>query len=715
MEPSESHEDLKRWCVIAIGSVGSLWDAARSSAWRDSHERKAGATRFRPTVTLNAINAFAEYGLLGSRSPPVLAGTESLRVDPVTITARFLDAVRPLGGGNWFDGILSTSAHGKGARSAILISHLFAGLRNLAEAGLPPVSVIEIDQGGEKASESLVRLIETAGDPTATAAVASDLSVAERLASNPRFSPDLSLYVAQAFVDRRSFRRALGLAATGIDPRIERVEGILRRYFEREADRLMARHGIPTDSAFDPVSLVFALRGLFLLSPSEFRQTDFFRACVNAVIAGQNRDGTWPDGVSALEDEGRDTLQHPSVKVAVTLADVVFDLKMLTRFTSHEIATLSESTAALRRTADHLASTYYAGDGPISGSGWVSDRVRWPQTSEMWINALVAQLYLRVHFATQAIERAAILAEFTARWPDSSARDPDARLNHWTSDVVEPDEITVPCELLCSRIIAPIIDQQKRELAVIQPSQTGVSVLLYGPPGSGKTYLVKQLAATLDWPLVELNPGTFLTEGTEFIEYRARQVFETLIRLRHAVVFFDECDELLLDREQQDPGNRNILSFVTACMLPKFQELHDARTVIFVVATNYVARIDKAIRRPGRVDLLLLYDRPDQRARRAILTKQWATITPAPPVADIDGASSNTNGLTTTEVLAYAKKRDPRAPVPPGTRNDYIDWCISCGDSELAAGRLEPTQKQRVQERWSRIPGYVEALKGKKP
>lgn len=265
------------------------------------------------------------------------------------------------------------------------------------------------------------------------------------------------------------------------------------------------------------------------------------------------------------------------------------------------------------------------------------------------------------------------------------------------------------------RIVAPIIDQQKRRLAVVQPSETGVSALLYGPPGSGKTYLVKQLAAALDWPLVELNPGSFLTEGTEFIEYRARHVFETLMRLDHAVIFFDECDELLLDREQQDPGNRNILSFVTACMLPKFQELHDARAVVFVVATNYVARIDKAMRRPGRVDLLLLYDRPDQRARRMILEKQWTTIAPPPPTADVDRAISSTDGLTTLEVLAYTKKRDPRAPVPPGTRNDYVDWCISFGDSELAAGQLEPAQKQQVQERWAHIPGYVEALKAKKP
>lgn len=137
-------------------------------------------------------------------------------------------------------------------------------------------------------------------------------------------------------------------------------------------------------------------------------------------------------------------------------------------------------------------------------------------------------------------------------------------------------------------------------------TEWGVVQLILDPLGEPS----KQLAAALDWPLVELNPGSFLTEGTEFIEYRARQVFETLMRLRHAVVFFDE---LLLDREQQDPGNRNILSFVTACMLPKFQELHEARTVIFVVVTNYVARIDKAIRRPGRVDLLLLYDRRDAR------------------------------------------------------------------------------------------------------
>jgi SpoVK/Ycf46/Vps4 family AAA+-type ATPase len=153
------------------------------------------------------------------------------------------------------------------------------------------------------------------------------------------------------------------------------------------------------------------------------------------------------------------------------------------------------------------------------------------------------------------------------------------------------------------------------------------AVLLFGPPGTAKSTLVKSLAQRLEWQFIELSPSDFVERGIESIEQRSQEIFESLGVLRETVVLFDELDSLLIDREQLPPGT--ILNFTVPAMLPKMQKLAKLakkQRVLLVFATNFFDRLDAAMVRPGRIDrrfVVLPHDRP---ARKAALEQHQLPV-----------------------------------------------------------------------------------------
>jgi hypothetical protein len=132
------------------------------------------------------------------------------------------------------------------------------------------------------------------------------------------------------------------------------------------------------------------------------------------------------------------------------------------------------------------------------------------------------------------------------------------------------------------------------------------SALLFGPPGTSKTELVKAIAKRLGWPLIKINPSEFLSRGLENIYSEADRVFKDLSDLSGVVVLFDEMDALVLTREPNPGSGPDITStFLTTSMLPELADLHDKGRLIFFMTTNYQGKFDDAIKRPGRFDLLL--------------------------------------------------------------------------------------------------------------
>ena len=129
-------------------------------------------------------------------------------------------------------------------------------------------------------------------------------------------------------------------------------------------------------------------------------------------------------------------------------------------------------------------------------------------------------------------------------------------------------------------------------------SGTPRSAIFFGPPGTSKTKLTEYIATFLGWPFLAIDPSMLLRSGMDGIQVEANAVFRILEQTEEVVVLLDEFDELVLDRDDAEQPSR----LLTTSMLPKLARIHEAGTLVFIIATNNISRFDLAIRRRGRFD-----------------------------------------------------------------------------------------------------------------
>jgi hypothetical protein len=144
------------------------------------------------------------------------------------------------------------------------------------------------------------------------------------------------------------------------------------------------------------------------------------------------------------------------------------------------------------------------------------------------------------------------------------------------------------------------------------------SVILFGPPGTGKTTLVSGVADAIGWKYIELHPSHFVSEGLPHVQHTADGIFSRLMEVDHAVILFDEIDELVRERAlEPDQFGR----FLTTSMLPRLAELWKARKVIYFVATNHIEFFDQAITRSERFDAVVFLSPPTCESKKKEILK----------------------------------------------------------------------------------------------
>lgn len=200
-------------------------------------------------------------------------------------------------------------------------------------------------------------------------------------------------------------------------------------------------------------------------------------------------------------------------------------------------------------------------------------------------------------------------------------------------------------QIIERRVILPLAESGKAARhGVDQPK----AIVLFGPPGTGKTTFAKGIASRLRWPFVEIAPAE-LTAGGEQAGDLAH-TFDRVLDLDAAVVFVDEVEDLASMRQE----NRRVDPKVTNEFLKQIPRFRDVPNRLLVCATNQVGRLDPAFIRPGRFDYVLPVGPPDGKARAAIWQGYVNKITEES--VDVDALVAASELFTPADIEFAARK-----------------------------------------------------------
>lgn len=205
-------------------------------------------------------------------------------------------------------------------------------------------------------------------------------------------------------------------------------------------------------------------------------------------------------------------------------------------------------------------------------------------------------------------------------------------------------------QLIERRVILPL---EEPALAARHGVSTPRAIVLFGPPGTGKTTFVKGVASRLGWPFVPIEPAELREDGDE--SALLARTFDRLLELPSAVAFVDEVEEIAAARDAE----RKVAPAVTNEFLRQIPRLRESPHHLLVCATNFVGQLDPAFLRPGRFDHILPVGPPDQEARAAIWRRYAGEITDES--IDVDALVAASEMFTAADIAFAASKAAQRA------------------------------------------------------
>jgi len=203
-------------------------------------------------------------------------------------------------------------------------------------------------------------------------------------------------------------------------------------------------------------------------------------------------------------------------------------------------------------------------------------------------------------------------------------------------------------EVIERRVILPLARPQLAERLGLVPPR---AIVLFGPPGTGKTSFAKGAASRLGWPFVELFPSRLAGESPAGLATALREAFSLVAELDKVVVFIDEVEEIAGARRPRTVSAAQGVTNEMLKLIPPFRE-QDAR--LLICATNSVRALDGAFLRHGRFDYVIPVGPPDPAAREAIWDRYLTVI----PHAELDMATIvEESRLFTPADIEFAARR----------------------------------------------------------
>jgi proteasome-associated ATPase len=220
-------------------------------------------------------------------------------------------------------------------------------------------------------------------------------------------------------------------------------------------------------------------------------------------------------------------------------------------------------------------------------------------------------------------------------------------------------------------------------------------ILLYGPPGCGKTLIAKAVANSLAKKVAALNGDGDKSQGKSFFlnikgpELLNKYVGETERHIRlvfqrarekasegtPVIVFFDEMDSIF--RTRGSGVSSDVESTIVPQLLSEIDGVEGLENVIVIGASNREDMIDPAILRPGRLDVKIKIERPDAEAARDIFSKYLTTTLPINP----DDLAEN--GGSREATIAGMIQRTVERMYTESEENRFLEVTYANGDKEV--------------------------------
>ncbi|RLJ10306.1 MAG: AAA family ATPase [Candidatus Aenigmatarchaeota archaeon] len=174
-------------------------------------------------------------------------------------------------------------------------------------------------------------------------------------------------------------------------------------------------------------------------------------------------------------------------------------------------------------------------------------------------------------------------------------------------------------------------------------------ILLYGPPGCGKTLLAKAVATETDANFIAIKGPELLSKWVGESEKKVREIFSKARQVAPCVIFFDEIDSIAQIRGKG--VSTDVTDRILNQLLTELDGIETLEDVVFIAATNRKDLLDPALLRPGRIDREIEVPMPDEKGRLEIFKVHTKNM-PLGKHVSLEELAKKTDDMTGADIEA---------------------------------------------------------------